>query len=67
MAAKTKQTQLNIKFSPEDIQRIEKAKERLAARSDPKFRVTIRIVILEALERLESYLDKLDKDKGRDR
>jgi hypothetical protein len=66
-STRTPQSQINIKLSKEEIARIERAKERLAARMDPKYRVTARIVILEALERLEVYLDKLDRDKDRDR
>lgn len=59
--------QFNTKLTDEDIARLERARERLQQRVGPNYRVTHRTVILEALERLEGYLDRLDRDKERAR
>lgn len=58
---------MSIRLSDEEIQRFKAAKKRLEERGDPKYPTTDRVTLLEALERLETYLDKLDRDKKRQR
>lgn len=58
---------LNLRLSDDELQRIEKAKERLQERESQLFRVTQRVTVLKALELLEAHLDRLDRDKGRKR
>lgn len=56
-----------VKVSDEEMQRIDQLRERLQRRSGEHVRVTSRTVLLEALDRLEAHLDRLERDKGRDR
>lgn len=59
--------QINIRVSDEELERVERVRERLQERESPLIRITQRIAILKAVEALESYLDKLDREKGRKR
>lgn len=56
-----------IRMSEEEKARLERCRERLQARAPIGVRITQRMTILAALERLEAHLDKLERDKGRDR
>jgi len=58
---------LAVRLSEDELARLESLQERLQARAAIGVRVTQRMTILAALERLETHLDKLEKDKGRDR
>lgn len=59
--------QLNVKLATQELERVERLRERIQQREGQRYRVTQRVVILEALDALESYLDRLDKDKERRR
>lgn len=56
-----------IRFTEEELTRLDGLRERLQARAGVGVRVTQRMTILAALERLETHLDKLERDKGRNR
>jgi len=56
-----------VKVSNEEMERIESLRVRLQNRAGSHVRVTSRTVLLEALDRLESHLERLERDKGRDR
>lgn len=58
---------LNVRMSEEELARVDALRERLQKRADVGVLVTQRIVVLRALETLEAYLDKLDRERGRPR
>lgn len=58
---------LHVRLPDEELERVERLRERIQARMGPRVRVTQRMVILEALDKLQAHLDKLDSDKGRQR
>lgn len=61
---------ITVRMSADEQAQLESLRERLQARQDriaPGVRVTQRMTILAALERLEAHLSKLERDKGRDR
>lgn len=59
--------QVNLHMSPDEAARMEAVRQRLQARQGQRYRVTYRIVLLEALDALEGYLDRIDKDRSRPR
>lgn len=61
------QVQVNILLSREELERVERLRERLQARMNLPVRVTNRTVLLKALEQLEAQLDRQEKDKARER
>ncbi len=61
----TKQLQLNVKVSAEELARVRALQARLQTRYGPNVRITTRTVLLEALSTLETYYDRLEKDKAR--
>lgn len=56
-----------VRMTDEELAQIETLRERMQTRATVGVRVTQRMVILAALERLQTHLDKLERDKGRDR
>lgn len=56
-----------IRMSDAELAQLESLRERLQARAPVGVRYTQRMTILAALERLEAHLDKLERDKSRDR
>lgn len=56
-----------VRLTGSEIEMIESLRERLQGRAGVGERITQRRAILVALERLQAHLDKLDRDKGRDR
>jgi hypothetical protein len=58
---------LTIRMSTVELVFLEKLRRRLQAKAPTGVRVTQRMTIMAALERLEAHLDKLDRDKNRDR
>ena len=58
---------LHVRMPDEELERVERLRERLQAKMGPHVRVTQRTVILEALERLQTHFDRLDRDQGRQR
>lgn len=56
-----------VRLTESEIAEIEALRERLQTRADPGDRVTQRKVILVALDRLRAHLDRLERDRGRDR
>lgn len=66
-SGKAKQWHFNLRLTNEEYQRIERLKARLQTRYGESITVSQKTVFLEALRALESYYDKLDKDKARER
>lgn len=58
---------LAIRMSEAELAQLESLRESLQTRAAVGVRVTQRMTILAALERLEAHLAKLERDKGRDR
>lgn len=58
---------LTIRMSAAEIETLERLRERMQERAAMGVKVTQRMVVLAALERLRTHLDKLDRDKGRER
>lgn len=58
---------LTIRISESELARLESLRERLQAREGSRIRVTQRMTIMEALDRLETHLARLERDKGRQR
>jgi hypothetical protein len=58
---------LHVRMPDEELERVEKLRERIQARMGSGVRVTQRTVILEALAKLQAHFDKLDGDRGRQR
>lgn len=57
----------NTRLTEADLEQLERLRQQLQERMGPKVKVSYRIVIEEAMERLQAHLDKLDRDKGRNR
>lgn len=57
----------NMKLSDDERNRIERLREAIQQRIGANVHVSQKTVILEALERLEAYYAKLERDKARDR
>jgi hypothetical protein len=57
----------NLKMSDDERNRIERLREAIQQRLGANVRVSQKTVILEALERLEAYYAKLERDKQRER
>lgn len=58
---------LTVRFDEDELARLERLRERLQARAASGVRVTQRMTILTALERLEAHLAKLERDQERKR
>lgn len=58
---------LNIRVSDSELETLESLRKRMQDRAPMGVKVTQRYVVLAALERLRAHLDKLDRDKGRER
>lgn len=58
---------ITIRVTEEEGEILERLRERMQERATMGIKVTQRMVILAALERLRAHLDKLDRDKGRER
>lgn len=58
---------LTIRISGSELELIERLRERMQERAPSGIKITQRAVILAALERLKAHLDKLDRDKERQR
>lgn len=58
---------LTIRISESELARLESLRERLQTREGSRIRVTQRMTIMEALDRLEAHLARLERDKGRQR
>jgi hypothetical protein len=58
---------LTVRLSDEELARIVRLQERLQEREGAHVRVTQRVTLLRAMDALEKHLDRLDRDKGRDR
>lgn len=56
-----------IRMSEDEKAQLESLRERLQARAPVGVRITQRMTILAALERLEAHLAKLERDKERQR
>lgn len=56
-----------IRMSEDEKRQLESLRERLQARAPVGVRITQRMTILAALERLETHLTKLERDKERQR
>lgn len=57
----------NMKLTEDEHKRIEALREAIQRRIGPNIRATQKTVILEALERLEGYYSRLERDKTRER
>lgn len=58
---------ISVRLTDDEKERLDRAQQRLQQRGDPKVHVTQRYVLVAGLERLEAYLDKLDRDQERRR
>lgn len=58
---------LTIRVTDAELDRIERLRERLQEKMPAGARATQRTVFLEALNTLEGYFQKLDKDRSRER
>lgn len=58
---------LHVRMSEQELARVVRLQERLQEREGPMIRVSQRLTVLRAVEALESYLDKLDRERGRKR
>lgn len=56
-----------VRLTEEELARLERLRERMQNRAPTGVRYTQRMTILAALERLEAHLDRLERDKGRER
>lgn len=59
--------QINIRVRRQERERLEMLRQRLQARLGPHIQATQRLVLLEALDRLEAHYEKLERDRGRER
>lgn len=56
-----------IRLSTSELAELESLRQRLQERASAGDRITQRRAFLAALERLKAHLDKLDRDRGRER
>lgn len=57
----------NLKLTTAEHERVEKLKDAIQQRLGPNVAVSQRTVFLEALEKLEAYYARLERDKTRER
>lgn len=67
MPEETADKTLNLRVTKGELELLESLQERLQAKAPMGVRITQRMTVLAALERLRAHLDKLERDKGRDR
>lgn len=58
---------LTFRVSQEEIEHLESLRSRLQDRAATGVRVTQRMTVLAALERLQAHLDKLDREQSKKR
>jgi hypothetical protein len=56
---------VSVWLEDEEAERFDRMQKRLEEREGKYPKVTQRLVIVRALERLEAHLDRLDRDKDR--